>query len=127
MKKVKIFLFSLLAVIVVLVLAGLVIVTRIQRGALPKYEGELKVKGLNAEVTVYRDERGMPHIYASDEHDLYYATGYIMAQERLWFMDLIRRVTQGTLSEVLGKDMVETDKFLRSLRMTEKSKEVIAV
>ncbi len=55
----------------------------------------------------------MPHIYAESEHDLYFAVGYVMAQERLWFMDLIRRVTTGRLSEVMGADLVETDKFLR--------------
>ena len=51
------------------------------------------VPGLGSDVTVYRDERGMPHIFAANEHDLYYSVGYVMAQERLWQMDLIRRAT----------------------------------
>ena len=68
----------------------------------------------------------MPHIYANDEHDLYFAVGYVMAQERLWQMDLIRRATTGRLSEIFGKDYVQTDLFLRSLDMTAKSKTVLA-
>ena len=68
----------------------------------------------------------MPHIYASnDDHDLYFSVGYVMAQDRLWQMDLIRRATRGTLSEVLGIKLAETDKFLRSLQMTAKSKEIL--
>ena len=67
----------------------------------------------------------MPHIYAKDDHDLYFSVGYVMAQDRLWQMDLIRRATRGTLSEVMGKKLAETDKFLRSLQMTAKSKEIL--
>jgi penicillin amidase len=122
MKTVKTILLSLLVLIIVVVIVGIVIITGIKHGALPQYKGDLAVKGLDSGVTVYRDERGMPHIYASNEHDLYFSVGYVSAQERLWFMDLIRRVTTGRLSEVMGKKLVETDKFLRCLEMTVKSK-----
>jgi penicillin amidase len=111
---------------VLAVIAGLILITGIKRGALPEYKGELTVAGLSKEVTVYRDNRGMPHIYAENEHDLYFAVGYVMAQERLWFMDLIRRATTGRLSEVMGETMAETDKFLRCLEMTAKSKMVLS-
>jgi len=126
MKILKIILISLLALIVIAVIAGLILITGIKRGALPQYEGELTVKGLTKEVTVFRDQRGMPHIYAENEHDLYLAVGYVMAQERLWFMDLIRRATTGRLSEVMGESLAETDKFLRCLEMTAKSKLVLS-
>jgi penicillin amidase len=122
MKTLRTILISLLALVIVVVIVGLVIVTGIKRGAIPQYKGELIAAGLGSEVTVYRDERGMPHIYAGNEHDLYFSVGYVMAQERLWFMDLIRRVTTGRLSEVMGEDLVQTDKFLRCLEMTAKSK-----
>ncbi|MCX6253430.1 MAG: penicillin acylase family protein [Bacteroidia bacterium] len=122
MKTFKTILISLLLLIIVVVIIGLVVVTGVQRGAIPKYKGELVIQGLGSDVTVYRDLRGMPHIYAANEHDLYFSVGYVMAQERLWFMDLIRRVTTGRLSEVMGKDLVQTDKFLRCLEMTTKSK-----
>jgi penicillin G amidase len=126
MKTLKTILFSLLAIIIVVVIVGLVVLNGIKKGAIPQYKGDLKIAGLTSEVTVYRDERGMPHIYATNEHDLYFSVGYVMAQERLWFMDLIRRVTTGRLSEVMGEKLVETDKFLRCLEMTAKSKMVLA-
>jgi penicillin amidase len=115
-----------LILVAVLAVAGFFILSGMKRGAVPAYGGESKIEGLESEVTVYRDERGMPHIYALSEHDLYFAVGYIMSQERLWFMDLIRRITTGRLSEVMGADLVETDKFLRSLEMTSKSKLVLS-
>lgn len=126
MKILKIILLSLAGIIAAALIAGIFLLNGIKRGALPKYEGELTIKGLSAEVTVYRDERGMPHIYAENEQDLYFAVGYVMAQERMWQMDLIRRATTGRLSEIFGKDYVQTDLFLRSLEMTAKSKVVLS-
>ncbi len=126
MKTLKTILIALAVILAIALIAGLTIVSGIKKGALPVYNGELVIKGLDQEVTVYRDERGMPHIYAAGEHDLYLATGYIMAQERLWQMDLIRRATTGRLSELFGDDYIETDHFLRSLDMTAKSKMVLS-
>jgi penicillin amidase len=125
MKVIKIITLSFSGLLIIAVIAGLILVTGIKNGAVPEYNGELVLKGLSAEVTVYRDERGIPHIYADNERDLYYATGYVMAQERLWQMDLIRRATTGRLSEIFGKDYVQTDLFLRGLDMTTKSKMVL--
>ena len=125
MKTFKIILKSLLAIVVIAVVIVLILVGGIKRGAIPQYKGELIIPGLGTDVTVYRDERGMPHIYAANEHDLYYSTGFVMAQERLWQMDLIRRATTGRLSEIFGESMVKTDLFLRSLKMTDKSKMII--
>ena len=126
MKTLKIILISFVSLIVILVVIGFIIITGIKRGAIPKYDGELVIQGLSKIVTIYRDERGMPHIYAENEHDLYFAAGYVMAQERLWQMDLIRRATTGRLSEIFGKKYVQTDLFLRSLDMTTKSKMVLS-
>ncbi len=126
MKILKTILIALLALIVLAVIAGLILISGIKRGALPEYEGEQTLAGLTSEVIVYRDQRGMPHIYAENEHDLYFAVGYVMAQERLWQMDLIRRATTGRLSEIFGRDYVQTDLFLRSLEMTAKSKLVLS-
>jgi penicillin G amidase len=126
MKTFKTISISLLALVIVVVIIGIVMVTGIKRGAIPQYKGEVVIQGLGSEVKVYRDERGMPHIYASNEHDLYFSTGYVMAQERLWQMDLIRRATTGRLSEIFGQSYVETDLFLRSLDMTTKSKMILS-
>lgn len=88
----------------------------------PQYDGSVMLPGLTDSVTVYRDEKGMPHIYASCEHDLYMATGYIAAQERLWQMDLIRRSAAGRLAEIFGKSFIEADVFTRCLQIYETSK-----
>ena len=125
MKTFKRILLALLAIVVVALITGALFITGIKRGALPKYDGEISLSSLESPVTVYRDIRGMPHIYAENEHDLYLATGYIMAQERLWQMDLIRRATTGRLSEIFGASMVQTDLFLRSLEIPKKSKMLI--
>jgi penicillin amidase len=127
MKVLKSILYSLLVLVILALIAGLVIISSVKRGALPKYNGEIKLSGLTDDVTVYRDERGMPHIYAKDEYDLYYAVGYVIAQERLWQMDMIRRATLGRLSEILGKDYVDIDLFLRCLDIPAKSKKLLAV
>lgn len=127
MKIVKVILYSCLALVILILISGLLIIQSFKHGAIPRYNGEIRLSGLSGEVTVYRDERGMPHIYANDEHDLYFAVGYVMSQERLWQMDLIRRVTAGRLSELMGEMTVQYDLFNRSLDMTAKSKALLAV
>jgi len=73
--------------------------SRISRRGLSNYNENVNIKGLEQPVKIYHDENGIPHIYATSEHDLYLATGYVMAQERMWQMDLLRRVTLGRLAE----------------------------
>ncbi len=73
----------------------------------------LSVSGLKESVTVRRDERGIPYIEAKNEADLYFAQGYVMAQDRLWQMDLYRRVALGETAEIFGKDGLEEDKRWR--------------
>ena len=126
MKTLKTVLISILTLVIIALAVGFLLVRNIRRSAFPKYEGEIVTEGLSNSVTVYRDERGMPHIYADNEKDLYFAAGFVTAQERLWQMDLIRRATTGRLSELFGKDYVQTDLFLRSLEMTAKSKMLLA-
>src|SRR4051812_11109625 len=68
----------------------------------PVYSGTFEIPGLNAPVTTYFDNYGVPHIYGSTEEDVFRTLGYIHAKERLFQMELIRRATSGRLSEVLG-------------------------
>ncbi len=75
----------------------------------------LDFPGLKSPVEVYRDSFYVPHIFAEDDLDLFMAIGYIQASDRLFQMDIQRRAGKGSLSEVLGSSMVETDKFLRSI------------
>ena len=81
----------------------------------PQIDGEIQVEGLDAPVDVYRDRMGIPNIYASTLHDLFFAQGYVHAQERFWQMDTWRHIGSGTLSEMFGKGQVDTDTFLRTL------------
>ena len=81
----------------------------------PQIDGEIQLAGLNGPVEVYRDKMGIPHIYANTPHDLFFAQGYVHAQDRFWQMDTWRHTGSGTLSEMFGKGQVETDTFLRTL------------
>ncbi len=84
---------------------------------LPKTKGKLHLQGLHEPVEVLTDSYGVPHIYAHNEDDLYFAQGYMHAQERLWQMEVNRRVGSGQLSELFGPIAVETDRFCRRLGM----------
>ena len=106
-------------------IAGFIIIHRIAVRGLPDYTGEVRISGLSDKVIVYRDAHAVPHLYAKNERDLYMAVGYCMAQDRLWQMDLLRRVTNGRLSEIFGADLVDTDLLMRALRIPEKAKQVI--
>jgi penicillin amidase len=81
----------------------------------PQTSGEITASGLIEPVEVYRDSMGIPHIYAANVHDLFFAQGYVHAQDRFWQMDTWRHIDSGTLSEMFGSGQVETDAFLRSL------------
>ena len=69
----------------------------------------------NAAVDVYRDKMGIPHVYATTAHDLFFAQGYVQAQDRFWQMDAWRHIGSGSLSEMFGSGQLETDSFLRTL------------
>jgi penicillin amidase len=86
------------------------------RGVLARTEGTLKLKGLQKPVKVLRDEWGIAHIYAETQADLFFAQGFVAAQDRLWQMDLWRRIGEGKLAEVLGDKAIERDRFARLLR-----------
>lgn len=85
------------------------------RRTFPIINGTVQVPGLNSTVEVYRDKWGVPHIYADNAEDLFFAQGYVTAQDRLWHMEFNRRCGSGTLSEVLGEATLETDRFIRTL------------
>jgi len=92
----------------------------------PNYEGEQQLANLSEEVNVYYDAYGIPHIYGTTEKDAFRALGFVHAQDRLWQMELLRRIGSGGLSEVFGKDMLTTDKFFLSLGIDENSKQTVA-
>lgn len=77
----------------------------------------LRVAGLNSSVRVLYDERGIPHIFASDDRDLFFSQGFVTARDRLWQMDFQSRAAEGRLAEILGPDLIDFDRFQRSLGM----------
>jgi len=83
---------------------------------LPQLDGSAALPGLQKEVTVERDLWGVPHIRADSVEDLAEAQGFVMAQDRLWQMDLLRRVARGQLSEILGKSTLAIDKDFRTMQ-----------
>ncbi len=85
------------------------------RRPFPQITGEVRVAGLQSPVTVIRDHRGVPHIYAEQSHDLFLAQGYVTAQDRLWQMEFARRLGSGRLAEVLGRAALENDLFVRAI------------
>jgi penicillin amidase len=85
------------------------------RRPLPALDGELRLKGLNAPIEIVRDRWGIPHISARDSLDAFFGQGFCHAQDRLWAMELNRRLAAGRLSEVFGKDALDVDRFQRRL------------
>jgi penicillin G amidase len=112
----------LFGIIIVLIFLGAVtalvappMVRRTAKKSFPAVEGEIQISGLDGPVYIYRDGYGIPHIYATSHQDLFFSQGYVHAQDRFWQMDFWRHMGAGRLAEMVGKPMLETDKFLRTL------------
>jgi penicillin amidase len=104
--------------VLVLAAAITVLLLFLIRRPFPQVAGELEVAGLDARVDIVRDVDGVPHIYAETEHDLFFAQGFVHAQDRFWQMDFWRHIGAGRLAEMFGDSQLETDMFLRSLDFT---------
>jgi len=126
MKKFKVISGGILALLILVFIGALIFAGHVARKGLPDYATDVKLRGMTDEVTIYRDAYAVPHIFARNEPDLYRATGYVMAQDRLWQMDLIRRATSGRLAEIFGDSLVDADLLMRMLRMPEKSRRMLS-
>jgi penicillin amidase len=89
----------------------------VERRELPQVDGSIALPGLSAPVTVIRDSHGVPHIRAASFDDLFFAQGFITAQDRLWQMDAGRRYAAGTLAEILGPNLLRHDRQQRYLQI----------
>jgi penicillin amidase len=92
----------------------------------PQRSGAVTLERLEAPVTVRYDERGVPHLQAQSESDMYRALGYVHAQDRLFQMEMLRRLARGELAEVLGEDLLESDRLFRTLRIREQADAFVA-
>ncbi len=122
------FVLALIVVLFVLVLVVAITLWLQVRLAWPQTRGELRLPGLRDTVTVVRDARGVPHIYATNVHDLFMAQGFVHAQDRFWQMEFWRRIGSGRLSELFGEATLPQDRFLRTMgvrRSAERSWELL--
>lgn len=119
MKIIKWIVLSIVVVAIVVALGGYIFL----RSTGPKLNGTISLHGLKAEVEVLYDDYGIPHIYAQNDEDAYYALGYVHAQDRLFQMEMLRRAAGGRLAEVLGEELVKVDKLFRTLGLNHFAKQ----
>ena len=117
---------GLLALLLVAAAAVVLWIRAAEKAALPVLDGDIRVAGLSAPVTVRRDAHGVPHIEAATEDDLFLAQGYVTAQDRLWQMDAFRRNANGELAEILGPSLLKHDKVQRVLQLRNTARRIYA-
>lgn len=114
--------FSLLAAVLLLAAALL----WYRSASQPQIEGSLQIAGLAAPVDIVRDAAGVPHIYAQSTADAYFALGFVHAQDRLWQLEMNRRIPAGRMAEILGPKALPTDRFLRTLGVRRNAEQILA-
>ena len=92
----------------------------------PVYDGEVALQNISKNTTVYFDDFGVPHIYADSQKDAMTVLGYVHAQDRLWQMELMRRIAPGRLSELFGAKALPNDTFFAGVGIDENSEKAIA-
>ncbi|PHR70328.1 MAG: penicillin acylase family protein [Lutibacter sp.] len=112
----------LLGLIIILFIAGYFFINSLK----PDYKGSKTLSNLTSEVTINYDDYGIPHIYADNQEDAQRALGYAHAQDRLWQMELLRRIASGRLSEILGEATLESDLFFAGLLTDEASEKTVS-
>jgi len=101
--------------------------TQLSRSRLPVIAGDQNLDGLKDDVEVFRDHWGIPHIFSQNVADLFYAQGYVHAQDRLWQMEFNRRLVAGRVSEILGSLTVQLDRWMRTLTMRRVAEEEVSL
>lgn len=112
-------------IIGILLLIVIIIGFFFYRSLLPTYDGTIDIDNLQEEVNIHYDTYGIPHIYANTEADAFTALGYAHAQDRLWQMELLRRIAPGRLAEIFGEKLVKTDRFFLALGIEEASEKTV--
>lgn len=124
MKSLKNILIGVIIVVIILLITSFFYTKRIITKSFPKDEGEIFIDGLKEQVRIYRDEFGIPYIEANNEDDLFFALGFVHAQDRLFQMDITRRAGMGKLSEILGSKALEFDLMFRVAGFSELAKKL---
>lgn len=119
LKKILLYLLLVLAIIIIVIIGCL-------QYTKPQYEGSAILKGIHKQTTVYFDNYGVPHIYANNQKDAMTTLGYVHAQDRLWQMELMRRIAPGRLAEIFGTPALKTDKFFVGIGIDNSSEIAVA-
>ena len=114
-------LFGVLGTLALLCLALLFFVYYLITKSFPDASGSVTVAGISADVRVFRDDYGVPHVFGDSDRDVYFTIGYLHAQDRLWQMELMRRAGQGRLAEILGEPALKIDRMFRTLGLWRRS------
>lgn len=122
MKNIK----RILVSIVLIAFLSLIIVVVVVQSMAPNYKGSKSLAGLSEEVQVYYDTYGVPHIYGQTEEDAFKSLGYVHAQDRLWQMEVLRRIGSGRLAELFGSDLIDTDRLFLTLGIDASSEKAVA-
>jgi penicillin amidase len=117
----------LLLLFLILLLGVLAIAAIYLYNKKPQLSGDIVLHdGVTADTEIVFDRYGVPHIYAQNENDAYFALGYVHAQDRLFQMEVLRRLASGRLSEIFGKDLLTVDKMFRTLSLSQHADKVLA-
>lgn len=113
-KKYKI-LIGILSILFFLIIALIIFGNIIIRKSWPKINGKITINGIQEPVEIIRDKFGVPQIYAKNYKDLLFSQGYVHAQDRLWQMEIDRRLCKGTFSEFIGSATIDLDRYMRTI------------
>lgn len=91
----------------------------------PDYSGEMSIKGIGGDITIHRDKYGVPHIFAQSPEDAFFAQGFVTARDRPFQLEVYRRAAAGSLSEAIGKDFLDMDKFARIIGYREIGRDIL--
>ncbi|AOY90824.1 acyl-homoserine-lactone acylase [Cupriavidus sp. USMAA2-4] len=116
----------MLAMVVLGLVGALCAYVWYRQASQPQVAGTLRLPGLRDTVSIVRDRHGVPHIEAADSLDAYFGLGYAHAQDRLWQMQMSKRIVAGRLAEVLGPSALDTDRFLRTLGVRRNAEAILA-
>jgi penicillin G amidase len=112
--------------VVIVVVAALAAAFWYRDASQPRIDGRVALAGLSAPVDIVRDAEGIPHIFAKSAGDAYFALGFAHAQDRLWQLELNRRIPAGRMAEILGPNALDTDRFLRTLGVRRNAEKILA-
>lgn len=114
------------AVVAVILLSAAGAAVWYRTASQPQIDGTIQLQGIGASVDIVRDAEGIPHIYAKSSNDAYFALGYVHAQDRLWQLELNRRIPAGRMAEILGPNALDTDRFIRTLGVRRNAEKILA-